>query len=144
MKLTTSFLFLIIIFKMFSCSGNEFNIAGGSKEMKEIKRVSSPDKKVEAVLVETNGGATVANGNSIFLVLPGRKVTSIDTQYSLFNADHTYKIDLHWLQDKRLLITYDKARIFHFTNFWHSGSLDNWNYIVELSLKSNQPNNQLN
>ena len=40
----------------------------------EVSRVSSPDGKVDAVLVETNGGATTSFGYRVFIATPGEKV----------------------------------------------------------------------
>jgi hypothetical protein len=143
MKLTIFLSFSFVLLGLVSCSNKPLNIAGGGQRLTEIKRISSPDNKVDAVLVESGGGATVANGHEVFLVLPGKKITDIPSDYSCFTADHTRKPDIEWTQNKRLLISYDKARIFRFTNFWHSDSLDNWNYIIELKLKPNDSTGQL-
>ncbi|MEP6683908.1 MAG: hypothetical protein ABJA35_11635 [Parafilimonas sp.] len=109
----------------------------------ELKRISSFDKKVEAVLIETNGGATSSFGNAVFLVVPGKKITQDDLKYAIFNADHYQKIDIKWQANKQLLISYNKARIFNYTNFWQSGEIDNWNYVVEITLKCLSSNGQL-
>jgi len=143
MKLFTLFLYFFSFLGFVSCTDSSLNVEGQDRSLKEVKRIVSPDNKVDAVLVETFGGATVANGYKIFVVLPGRKIADEESHYSRFTADHTRNLDIKWTQEKRLLISYDKARIFQFTNFWHSDSLDKWDYIVELTLKSNKANGQL-
>ncbi len=98
---------------------------------KEIKRISSPDLRVEAVLVEANGGATVSTINKIYLLEKGAKI-DLNTE-PVFLSDHQIGVDIAWKENKNLFINYEKARIFKFTNFWNP-SLDNWNYVVEISL----------
>jgi hypothetical protein len=68
---------ILTILIFLSCSSLTKNF-GTRSSLKELKRISSPDKKVEAVLVETNGGATTSFGNAVFLVVPGEKITQDD------------------------------------------------------------------
>lgn len=133
-------LFLVIL----SCGGNATDTSVEHKTFRELKRVLSPDKRVEAVLIEAEGDATVANSVDVFIVLPRTKVTERDLSRSLFTADHYREIDIQWRRTQLLRISYEKARIFRFTNFWHSEVIDNWNYIVEISLSPASDNNQLN
>jgi len=135
------YLAIVIIFAtLFSCN----NIHKNSVDLpKELKRVSSPDKKVDAVLVETNGGATTPFGNAVFLVLPRKKINQDDLKYAIFNADHYQNIDIKWEANKQLLISYNKARIFTYTNFWQTDEIENWNYVVEIKLQCSSTNGQL-
>ena len=64
------FAYLIWILIIVSCNNRHANDIG----LKEIKRITSPDKLVDAVLIETNGGATVALGNKVILVSKGKKI----------------------------------------------------------------------
>ena len=63
-------LIILILFSfpisLASCSSDNSNIAGGNTSLTELKRIASLDNKVEAVLVATNSGATVATGNLVF------------------------------------------------------------------------------
>ncbi|WP_207532947.1 hypothetical protein [Desertivirga arenae] len=133
-----------LLFIIASCQNEHKITAGGSQSFKEIKRVVSPDKKVEAVVAETNRGATVATGNLVFIVLPGRSISDEDRKFAMFNADYCSGLNIRWKQDRVLSIEYEKARIFNFTNFWQSDSLENWNYVVEIGLNCTSQTGQLN
>jgi len=144
MKYTLLIILNSFLITFISCQNDQLNISGGEGAITEVKRIASPDKKVEAVLIETNGGATVANGNKVFIVLPGRGIKGDDLRFAIFNADHCSELDIEWKQNRVLSVKYDKARIFNYTNFWHSDSLQNWNYVVEIKLDCISPNGQLN
>lgn len=133
-------LYFCILITFSSCSDGDVN-ASEETSLTEIKRIKSRDKKVEAVLVETNGGATVATGNLVYIVLPGQKA-SIDVS-AIFKADYCAALDIKWKDNQQLLIIYDKARIFEFTNFWQSESVDDWNYVVEVTLENTSTDGQL-
>lgn len=107
---------------------------------KEIKRISSPDSRVEAVLVEFSGGATVGNSAVVYLLEKGEPIK--ESTGSLFTSDHFYGVDIEWKANKNLVIKYEKARIFKFSNFWNP-SLDSWDYIVEITLQCLSPDGQL-
>ena len=124
MKKTILYL-CIICSVLFSC-----NFAGDAK-WAEIERIPSPDNKVEAVLVSSDAGATTSTGFHVFIVPKGSK---IETGYEKFIADKVLGIKLSWKKNKLLEIQYESARIFKFSNFWNSQSLQNWNYIVEIKL----------
>ncbi len=98
----------------------------------EIERIQSPDKKVEVVIVTSNGGATTSIAYHIYIVQAGKEYTK---GFELLTADHVSKCIVAWKKDKLLTIKYKNARIFHFSNFWHSDKLDNWKYVVELRLE---------
>ena len=127
LKLGIIAIFLLILF---SCSGEAKN--DGSNDRKVVKRISSAEKKIDAVLVEVYGGATVANSHRVYIVLHGNEILSSD--YAIFIADYTIGTDIEFSPNNILSIKYDKARIFSFTNFWHSEKLDDWKYIVEVKL----------
>jgi len=42
-----------------------------------------------------------------------------------------------WLQPKLLEISYDKARIFQFSNFWSSSEVEDFSYVIEIKLAPN-------
>ena len=138
-------LLLIIsaLFMLFSCESNSNKNKQTESTLKEIKRIPSPDKRVDAVQIEDEGNATVANFIQVFIVLPGVKITEDDRRYSLFKADHFSGVNIKWEKQQNLVIEYEKARIFNFCNFWQDAGLDNWNYIVELTLDCTSPDGQL-
>ena len=126
-----------------ACSDQPATVSTQESGLTEIKRDLSEDRQVEAVLVRSDGGTLVATGDLVFLVLPGTKITRSMINEASFRADYAENLDVKWLKDKRLLISYDKARIFHFSNFWHSGEISNWNYMVELAIKPANLDKQL-
>ncbi|WP_146202873.1 hypothetical protein [Pedobacter paludis] len=127
-RLIAMFLVLLLLG---SCNNNVLDL----DHSKILKIISSPDKKIDAVLIATTGGATVADGNKVYILLSGKKITEHD--HPILVADYTRNLDIIWRANKRLNIKYDDARIFQFTNFWKSEELDNWNYIVEIDLENN-------
>lgn len=79
----------------------------------EVSRVSSPDRTVDAVLLEENGGATVSFAYSIYLVSIGAKPASADRVAGLYAAgrsDRAYGANLKWQGVDTLRIEFLKAR----------------------------------
>lgn len=61
-------------------------------------------------------GATTSDAHSIYLVLKGKTVEDKD---EIFLSDKTNLLKVGWKNNRQLDITYVKARIFKFTNFWY-------------------------
>lgn len=101
---------------------------------KEINRFISPDGKVETILIEKDGGATTSFAYNIYIVPKDGKYQK---GKEIFIADNIQNIRIEWIKDKLLQISFDKARIFHFSNFWQSKEVKNYMYIVEIRLKQN-------
>jgi hypothetical protein len=104
----------------------------------------SKDHKVDPVLVETDAGATTSTGTHILIVKTGMKIKQADLKYSILSCDHTSLLKVYWAANEKLIISYDKARIFKYTNFWNSEGIDNWTYVVEIFLNCTSPDHQLN
>lgn len=121
-------IYLLLMLIVLSC-----NIPSTTKEMEcsEIKRITSPDSLVDAVLLETNAGATTSLGYNLYIVPRGKKS---QIGYEQFIADHIIDLEINWKEIQFLEIKYKQARIFKFTNFWHSEKVRNWSYVVELRL----------
>ena len=131
----------LLIFACYSCNnGSIIN----EPVLSEIQRISSPDKKVDAVLITADVDATTSPSSKVFIVKPGVKISRNDFQYAVFNSDHTNKmIRLSWTENKQLIVSFDKARIFNYTNFWESEDLDNYKYVVEIILNCTSKDHQL-
>jgi hypothetical protein len=84
--------------------------------------------------VRGNCGATTPFSESIVIVPTGNSTSELKDDHSLFLADHVSGLKLTWREPKVLEIHYDEARIFHFSNFWQSKLVDNFNYVVEVRL----------
>ena len=82
----------------------------------EVSRVSSPAGKMDAILVETNGGATTSFGYYVFVVPPGVKLTKRDEKYivaRLYGAirnQGAYGANLRWSVKERLQIEYLRSK----------------------------------
>jgi hypothetical protein len=100
----------------------------------EIARVPSPDHVVDAVFVEVEPdmlGATVPDSFFVYIVPTG--ASQFDDP--VLNGDHFEGLKLAWKRPKYLEIEFEKARIFHFTNFWWSKEVQDFHYEVEVSLR---------
>ncbi|MDP9080353.1 MAG: hypothetical protein M3O71_23255 [Bacteroidota bacterium] len=143
MTLKTAFYAIIGLLIFVSASCNNGSITN-EPVLSEIQRISSPDKKVDAVLVNADVDATTSTSSKIFTVKRGTKISRNDFQYAVFNSDHTNRmIKLSWAENKKLIVSFDKARIFNYTNFWESGDVDNYKYVVEVLLNCASKDHQL-
>lgn len=95
----------------------------------EISRVSSPDKRVDAVVTKGNCGATTSYSYGVSVVQAGKTPVESDI---IFLADKAESVSVYWQAPKKLVISYKEARIFKFTNFWSSKDLDSFQYIVSV------------
>ena len=85
----------------------------GCASQDEAARVPSPSGRADAVLVETNGGATTAFRYDVYLVPHGSKFTSGPLAASLYDAgrsDSANGANLRWETAHHLVIEYLAAR----------------------------------
>ncbi len=97
---------------------------------RDTSRVSSPDGRVDAVLVCYGNGDTTAESARVFVVPAHGRTDSASTLL----CDKYEGSKLSWSAPRRLVFSYKKARIFEFSNFWQSRDVDNFNYLVEIRL----------
>ena len=79
----------------------------------EVARVSSPNGLVDAVLVETNGGATTSFGYVVFLETDsfwGTKQTKVGHLYGAIRSDNAYGVNLVWVTGTTLQLEYLKTQ----------------------------------
>ena len=94
------------------------------------------DRKVDAVLVKVSGNATVGFAHRVYVVLAGAPIDKRDLDIGLvLNADKVDRIDIKWIADKELVITYGQMRIFHFSNFWSTAQISERAYVVGIRLE---------
>lgn len=99
---------------------------------REVMRVTSPDAKVDAVVIKVEGGlSTTRDPYNLYIVPLGAKT---DAAIASLNALDLEGLKVFWKQPKSLLIEYQRGIISHFTNSWSSKSVDNGRYVVELRL----------
>jgi hypothetical protein len=96
----------------------------------ELQRKTSPDQRVDAVLVSKAVDATVATTLELYVVAHGQSWSGASP---LLRGDKFEGVDLIW-RGRRLDIPYKKGRIFLFTNFWNSAAVENFKYVVEVRL----------
>jgi hypothetical protein len=127
---------IAIMFFIFLLSGcSAFSLC----EDKELLRITSPNNKIDAVMIRRNCGATTAYSYRIYLVYRGERVPKgwINEKSGLiFVADHVEGESIQWIESNLLEIKYKRARIFEFKNFWYLGNSDNIDVIEvrEISL----------
>lgn len=84
----------------------------GEPSKDEVARVVSPSGKVDAVLFETNGGATTSFGYEVYVVEHGAKPSG-SPAVSLYGAvrnEHAYGANLVWPSPDSLAIEYLSAK----------------------------------
>ena len=95
----------------------------------EVARHTSLDKIVDTVVIQKNCGATTSTNDLIFIVPHGE---SVEDYSPVFIADHVEDLEVNWVDNKQLEIRYREARIFNYTNFWHSKDIDSFKYQVKI------------
>jgi hypothetical protein len=79
----------------------------------EVARVTSPSGKVDAVLVETNGGATTSFGYEVFIVPTRASIwlrNDVASFYGAVRSDEAYGVNLKWSDPSNVNLEYLKAR----------------------------------
>ena len=79
----------------------------------EVARARSPGGSLEAVVIETNGGATTSFGYEIYVVPAGsavRKGRRVASLYGAVRNQHAYGVNLRWLTPDSLNVEYLRAK----------------------------------
>lgn len=103
----------MLLFILAALSASCFQLFDGEWSFDEVSRVTSLSGKVDAVLVERNGGATTSFGYEVFVVSRGKAVTKgseIASLYGAVRSDQAYGVNLKWEGSNRLVIEYLKHR----------------------------------
>lgn len=101
-------------------------------------RVTSPDKLVDAVLVQVNPGALSSDFYQLHIVPQGTRPRE-DGRYAVFVATALREERLTWVKPYLLEVAYDRALILSFTNLWHEETVWDKQYSVELRLAPSSP-----
>jgi hypothetical protein len=100
----------------------------------EVRRIPSPDSRVEAVLVEGSGGATTDFFYEIHVVPKGTGLQpKEDPVVRMANVGAMDNLSIEWRRPNLLAIAYKQGWIQRFTNRW-SGKDGKGSYVVELKL----------
>src|SRR3989442_502958 len=96
---------LILVACLTACSGILSSEA-------EVSRATSPGGRVDAVLIEGNGGATTSYWYTVYLALPGRSVAKqgeVAHLYAATRSQKAYGVNLKWEAADRLVVEYFTA-----------------------------------
>jgi hypothetical protein len=88
-------------------------LASGCVSQDEVARSASPSGRVEAVLVERNGGATTSFGYEVFLVpsnQPARRGRQVASLYGAVRNESAYGVNLRWDDEHTLALEYLEAK----------------------------------
>ena len=100
-----------------------FFLAACSMDRKEIARISSPDHRVEAVIVNESGGG--AAGSSEYYIYMAENTNPEKLGDSVFTASNCAGIHGVWLDNNTLQIAYHSGcSIRGFKNKWYSAKAD--------------------
>ena len=78
----------------------------------EVARVTAPSGDIDAILIETNGGATTSFGYLVYVVPRGASATDSKRVASLYGAtrsDQAYGVNLKWRSSEELAVEYLSA-----------------------------------
>lgn len=120
---------LVLVFLGLLSGCDDFGLCGNSIQGKGVANSSG---RVVAVVSGRDCGATSSGVYEIYL-LP-RDDEKIRDEYLILRADRVVGLNFQWKSERNLLISYDKARIFHYQNFWQSRYLDEFRYQIDISL----------
>jgi hypothetical protein len=102
----------------------------------EVARVPDPNANVDAVLVETNGGATTSFGYLVFIFPRGQKPERSDhavvSLYGAGRSDHAYGANLRWAANDTLVVEYLDAQQAN----WLNGTLAVNGRVINIVMKS--------
>lgn len=93
-----------------------------------LNTLVSPSGETKALIVQRDCGATTAMAYSVHVMATNEEPSERNI---VFKSDMTEDISLAWRSDTTLIISYRKARIFNFTNFWQPSS-GNPNKIIRV------------
>jgi hypothetical protein len=104
-------------------------------ERVETGRYPSPGRRVDAVVVRGNAGATTSFSYSVHIVPAGKQP---DEYTEVLRADHVNpkELKIQWNGERTLMLDVGNGRVFQFRNFWDSREVDKFFYIVQIILKA--------
>jgi hypothetical protein len=99
----------VIIVETLLCCFATGCLASNSKD--EVAAVASPDGVVEALVIETNGGATTSFGYEIDLREKGRRHSErVAYIYGAVRNENAYGVNAKWMSNRELRLQYLTAK----------------------------------
>jgi len=100
----------------------------------EVSRVSSPSGILDAVLIESNGGAATSFGYEVRIVPKGKNYkwgVEVASLYGATRNEHAYGVNLKWGTPQKLIIEYYKSKTANLIK----NKIKIKNQIIDVSLK---------
>ena len=85
----------------------------GEPAREEVAWANSPDRRIHAILLETNGGATTSYGYVVELHPAdhqGETPVNAGSLYGAVRSECAYGVDLHWFNPSTLALRYKSAK----------------------------------
>jgi hypothetical protein len=126
-------IFILII--VFILAGILFVFFAFDSSHDEVFRVASPNAKLEAVLYESNGGATTSFGYEVYIVEKNISIKNSEPVANLYGAvrnKSAYGVNLVWKGSNTLIVEYLNAKNANLI----SNKINISSGIVEIELKS--------
>jgi hypothetical protein len=104
---------LALIVLTAACDSSTDSFMFGPPSRDEVARATSPGGDVDAVLFESNGGATTSFGYQVSLVPkgePAEKAAEAAALYAAVRSKSAYGVNLHWASPSLLWIEYESSR----------------------------------
>ena len=99
----------VIIAEILLCCFTTGCLASNSRD--EVAAVASPDGEVEAVVIETNGGATTPFGYEIELREKSRRHSErVAYIYGAVRNENAYGVNAKWMSNRELRLQYLTAK----------------------------------
>ena len=85
----------------------------GEPSKDEVVRIVSPSGNIDAVLFETNGGATTSYGYEVYVVKHGSLLTGSPAVYlyGAFRNSQAYGANISWASPNSLTVEYQSSQI---------------------------------
>jgi hypothetical protein len=133
--LNVLFLFILVVPIIYSYSLSNYI------KQKEILRISSPDYKVDAVIIEVDGGATSALIHAIYVVKKGEPIFwKKDYCYKrVFQGRSLRNLKIKWIEDQFLEINHLSGNVDYFKdNIGFLLNQDSKPYEIDISLEQKE------
>jgi hypothetical protein len=98
----------------------------------EVLRVNSPDGRMDAVYIQRDAGAMTVARYLIYVVPSGQKPGK--KSIAVFGGKRVFDLKIDWDEERKLLIQYSAADVFHFRNYMYPFK-DDVGYRIEIEMR---------
>lgn len=102
---------------------------------KVLSEAVSPDGLLKSQVVEHSVGGATGSRFYVVSILKGKFGTPVARIDDIRTRDdQPGKLEVYWIDVRTLGIRYPRARVLHFTNFWHSKEYYAFKRVIEVRL----------